>query len=630
MKSRGPVSQSLALAVLVGAIVLRILYLDADPDYYSWVGYITDEGRWVAHARELALFGRIINIDWLIHLLLAPLFQAANYAVFTLLGVSIWTARLVTALSGSAVLIMFWLTLRQVVTPQAMLVGLALLGFEVDLVMLSRVAVPEMAVMFLQLVVYSVLVTGRPSRNRLFAAGLLLLATVATKATTLPMVAIFSAIVLLQPLEEQDRERRWRSLLIFWAGFLAPILLTAPIWLPFARRHASGLLVNAGMIGNFLGLSEPYTIAAFPFESDFAPAFNAWALGACLSMIGWLASQKETFEPSLRRYFVTSAIWYGTYAPLMSSSYYFPDRYKVHILIPVAVGIATGISVLQGAAALKLGDAIARMTRRQQLLTVGLLSLPTAALWAPTLAAVIGFASVDSARLRVKLVCVATSLLGAAWVVRRRVLAGKSIHFFFVFPIVGLLGWLLSVRAGFGANSFWPVAGGDHLGWWSTGVWIAAVVSGLLVRAGRRWETKRWISLIPVAAVCYAALSIVRVLPSYMHPHYSIRDTSQQLGLSLAGATEVIASSRTEGLFNGNALPYRTVLGRMWPEHKPEVIVIAFEFDDPERLLEREYTLVATYRLFVSPEYENGYSVTLDTIRHEELVKVYRRSSTAR
>jgi hypothetical protein len=105
-----------------------------------------------------------------------------------------------------------------------------------------------------------------------------------------------------------------------------------------------------------------------------------------------------------------------------------------------------------------------------------------------------------------------------------------------------------------------------------------------------------------------------------------MRATSRQLGVLLAGTTDVIAAARTEGLFNENPLPYRSVLGRRWPARKPELIVIAFRFNDPDRLLEREYTLIGTYRLFLSPEYEDEHSVTLDTVHHEEAVNVYRRS----
>lgn len=69
------------------------------------------------------------------------------------------------------------------------------------------------------------------------------------------------------------------------------------------------------------------------------------------------------------------------------------------------------------------------------------------------------------------------------------------------------------------------------------------------------------------------------------------------------------------------------MLGRRWAAHTPDVIVIGFRFDDPEGLLAREYHLIATYRLFVSAEYEDPNSVTLDTIRHEEVVKVFRRNA---
>ena len=62
-----------------------------------------------------------------------------------------------------------------------------------------------------------------------FAAGLLLLATVAMKATTLPIIWIFSIIVLVQPSANGERDRRWRNLLFFWAGFGTLIVLAAPV-----------------------------------------------------------------------------------------------------------------------------------------------------------------------------------------------------------------------------------------------------------------------------------------------------------------------------------------------------------------------------------------------------------------
>src|SRR5262249_37695288 len=147
---------------------------DADPDYYSWVGYITDEGRWLAHAREMALYGHVVNSDWLLHLLLAPLFQAISYIVFMVAGVSMWSARLPTAIAGCLLIAVYWALLRRAVTGWALLAGVLLLALDVDLIELSRVSVPETAAMLAQLGVYGLVVAERPPPYRLFGGGLLL------------------------------------------------------------------------------------------------------------------------------------------------------------------------------------------------------------------------------------------------------------------------------------------------------------------------------------------------------------------------------------------------------------------------------------------------------------------------
>src|SRR5687768_1313015 len=117
----GPPTVVLARFVLLAGIVLRFLYLDADPHYYGWWGYVTDEGRWVTHARELVLFGQVRAVDWTLHLMLAPVFQGISYVTFKLLGVSIFSARLFSALCGSGLLVVAWTLLRRLATPPALL-----------------------------------------------------------------------------------------------------------------------------------------------------------------------------------------------------------------------------------------------------------------------------------------------------------------------------------------------------------------------------------------------------------------------------------------------------------------------------------------------------------------------------
>ena len=69
-----------AIAIALGCL-LRLVWLDADPDYYIWVGYITDEGRWLENVRALLFHDELLLPESNLHLLVAPLFQAVNYLV---------------------------------------------------------------------------------------------------------------------------------------------------------------------------------------------------------------------------------------------------------------------------------------------------------------------------------------------------------------------------------------------------------------------------------------------------------------------------------------------------------------------------------------------------------------------
>ena len=82
--------------LLAAACLLRVVFLDMDPHYYQWAGYVTDEGRWTEQARTFAQLGTVEE-GGRIHLLLAPLFQALSYVSFEVFGVSLVSARLTSA-----------------------------------------------------------------------------------------------------------------------------------------------------------------------------------------------------------------------------------------------------------------------------------------------------------------------------------------------------------------------------------------------------------------------------------------------------------------------------------------------------------------------------------------------------
>ena len=98
-------------------------------------------------------------------------------------------------MSGCALIVLFWALLRHTVKPEALVLGVVLLAVQADLVMLSRMAIPEMASMLAQLVSYALVVAGRASRGRMILAGVVLAAAVGFKATTVLVLPIFLVMI---------------------------------------------------------------------------------------------------------------------------------------------------------------------------------------------------------------------------------------------------------------------------------------------------------------------------------------------------------------------------------------------------------------------------------------------------
>jgi hypothetical protein len=104
-------------------------------------------------------------------------------------------------------------------------------------------------------------------------------------------------------------------------------------------------------------------------------------------------------------------------------------------------------------------------------------------------------------------------------------------------------------------------------------------------------------------AVLYFAGALVSLAPGYLEPHYSIRDTSRDLGKLLGNSPSVVVA-RAEGLFNGNTVLYRS-FDRRTETEKPEVVVVGFALRGRQvkEWLDQNYHVAKTYSLYVSPEY---------------------------
>jgi hypothetical protein len=624
----------LAVVVVCGGVALRFFRLDADTDYYAWAGYILDEGRWVAHARAMALFGNAASVGWSLHLLMAPLFQLVCYAVFLVFDVSLLTSRLFSAVSGSMLLVIFWLALRRTASPEALLLVLTMLAVETDLVVLSRLAIPEMAAMLLELVAYVLLVAGRRSLLRIALAGALTAGAIGMKATVLPVAFIFALILLSRSANDGDPSRR-ASVASFAAGALAPFVATAPAlaagWLPVAGPSLADTL---RILRGFVGPTSFFELISLPFSSDIASVLPIWALGAWIGLLGRLAAGSDRADTASHPYLTGAIVWVGLYTPLMFLLHYFPLRYQFHVLLPLAVIIAAGITMLQRGGIAELDARLADFRGARRLGAVLLVILPGATLAAPTVAAAAAALGLDPTRVRVRYTCLVLVVIAVWGPAVDRVRRGQTVGFFVLFPVLWAYGWLVAQRAIASPPLFWPTGEpGEGIARWLLLLFSAASVALVFARGWHRARHATAIGIL-LATAAYAALGLMRLAPGYLHPHYSIRTVSRDLGVLLAGTTGEIRVANGESLFNENRLAYQSILGRNWSATRPEVVVVAvinFDFKDPQAILEHEYRLIRTYSVWVSPAYVRARSLPrmIQTSPPSGRVHVYRRLGPA-
>jgi hypothetical protein len=597
------------LGILVAGTLIRFLYLDADPHYYDWVGYITDEGRWVQHARSLALYGVLIE-PYLInmHFFFAPLFQLSNYLVFEAAGVSFLSSRMFTAFCGSAILVVFWASLRHTVSPHALLLGLTLLAFQTDLVVLSRVAVPEMAVMFFQLVIYYVIVCNGKCFWRMVSAGVLTLIACGMKATMVLFLPIFSVVIVLMPRTPADAQR-WRDLALFWIGFTIPALVGGLVFYSlFSEQAVTFMNIGQSLIASphFFGLSPLflYNVISFPFLHSLSPTFNLWLLGVWLAVLGWLAGGRDHRDLQWHRYLTTAVTWFILYFFIMLSLEYFPTRYKVHVLLPLALISTLGISRIERLGLWKVAECFAETKGLIGFLWALVVSVPTAAFFAPLLAWAVAFFGGDVERMRAKAVCFVVVLFAISFVADRLRCNRKAGKVLLGFPLVAGTAWIIFSMVAT-ANSFWPnVDAQYHAGVFFLAILVVMVLLSTIRNVFDRWTHADGARLIYGFAIVYLSISFASLAPGYIRPHYTIRDASRNLGWILSG-TSSISSIRAESLFNDNKLRYRSFQKVNWPSEKPEILVSAFGFGRGQNnILDREYRPIMTYDLYVSPEYQ--------------------------
>lgn len=592
---------------LAFSILLRFALLDADPHYYEWLGYIADEGRWVEQARRLALGGDLlVEGGRNLHFVLAPLFQLVNYAIFEIAGISRVTTRILSALCGSLILAVFWFRFRRSLTSHALLLALVLLGLQVDLIFLSRVAIPEICVVFFELLVYLMLVSRLERFWQRFAAGLLMCVSIGFKATGAPVVGIFALVLLFLPALDRSREvvgHNLRGML----GFVAPMVVGG-VGVLIVYIVGSGDLafdhVGETLRGK-IRFREWFSIVSFFFTHPIAPIINFLSLGLWLSLLLRSITAREDRSPMIDRLMVSSAIWAVAYLGVAMVLGYFPSRYKIHVVVPMVLHLAVAASLLQAIGFAGVADRIARAAGPGSWLRVFVLAGPTGVLAAPLIAHVLSLVGIEGDRISHKLLAIA---LGAG-IVTAAAGFSRSRSFYATltaFPLLGGLVWMATSGSGIFEGSVWPdPQQASLMGWYLLGQLLAIAVAFILVR---RREGLRVGHTLLVVAGLYAIVALPRILPGYLDPHHTLRDISREFE-AIAPPGAEFATLDAAGFFNDNQLSHITdnlenldKAGRL-PAFISAAPGVNFGLGINHTLLDNEYELFRTFEVYVSPEF---------------------------
>ncbi len=551
MTARNAATFAIGLLVVL-ACAARIVHLDADPSFPTWIGYVADEGRWNETARNLALFGAPDASSYArMHLFLTPGYQAVNYVFFRVLGVEFWSARLFSAASGILILLVVLFALRKHVTTWALALGVVILGFEASMLAESRMALPEMPSTMMTLLLFLVLILGRQTTATAFLAGLICAAAVAMKGTTLLVLCVFPLIVYFST--DGDFRARIRQLLAFASGFVLVVLtalgavlilgILTPEAMAYASRHFRW----------FLSLTGPYAMALRFLDSSEFEACNFMLLGAWIC--SWLWFHRDPRVPLiLCRLYLASGAWAAWWLMVWSGNGYLPGRYIVHFIVPATIHLMAGLSLAGPHTLAAIVATLGRQRGPARYAVLAWLVLPSAILLASVAAGFAAFAGLDATRLAVRLMLIAMFVGAMVTAVSRRMPEEGWIRGLLMLPIGLTLIWLVGREMGW-YRQLWPTDSILHAAIWAT-------LSGLTIAVCAAWSGRplatNGLAIVGCGAIAaITAVFFAQSASAILAPTFSIHDASQKLQQQLATATE-IRTFNAESLFLANHLRFHT------------------------------------------------------------------------
>jgi 4-amino-4-deoxy-L-arabinose transferase-like glycosyltransferase len=224
----------LLACLLVIAALLRGIFPTADPPWRSTVGIVWhDEGAWTHNARNRALFGSWIQDAWN-PMYIAPVFSGLEYLSFATFGVGLWQARLVSAATGLASVILLAWGVWRAAGREAGVIAAALAGTNYVYVMYGRAALMEGSMAAFMVAAWYACVRAETRASWGWAAAACALLAFFTKAAAAFFVvavgidALWSAARPSSPAERAAGRTTLLALIV--CGLLALAVFVLPNW----------------------------------------------------------------------------------------------------------------------------------------------------------------------------------------------------------------------------------------------------------------------------------------------------------------------------------------------------------------------------------------------------------------
>ena len=342
--------------LFLACLLVRLTALDADPPpWLSWsTGLYTDEGFYTLDARHEALFGTAAPGDFHDRLL-SPLLSVLHQGVFSLFGIGVVQARLLSVFFGLMTVGVFWLGLRRAWGEKTADFGALFLGLAPPFALYNRLALQETPTVFWLVLAFTLWVYGA-RRPALYAlVGLSVAVAMVFKG-----LALVAAGALLAPPAPNNGGARKEGRKPAWAfpgsspappllgagGAILGLALYAAVWYgphhaelsrmaTFYRVHqmqphswhSAGLNIRRAFVGGERGIF-PYLLATLPVPCGLA---------------GWREWRRKGWDAADR----FLALWLAGGLGFCLLLSYAPSRYYV-LFLPALAGLAArGISEMR-------------------------------------------------------------------------------------------------------------------------------------------------------------------------------------------------------------------------------------------------------------------------------------------